>query len=227
MTEITRPAGPINNKENKLVSMPGSVMDIYVPLNHGPVPQFFNIVKYIKTATQNKDIIVGSPQIISNTDGSITVRIPYYIRTLNQGLNTVDIITIQNILEKELNVSVTLWPVRLTAPYLDAIILAQYISDELVSQSFVRVHRRIMGSCAPTTRQTAASIFLPSSILGLSIKLDGRLATETSRPRKTKQIISVGSLSAVDNSITQLGSHTTSNYKGSYTVSVWLCSYVA
>jgi hypothetical protein len=221
MTEIRT-----NNKDNKLVSIPGSVMDIYVPQSHGPVPQFFNIVKYIKTATESKDIIVGSPQIISNTDGSITVRIPYYIRTLGRGLNTVDIITIQNILEKQLGVSVTLWPVRLTEPYLDAIILARYISDELVSQSFVRVYNRIMPSCVYTTRLFAASIPLPSNILGLFIKLDGRLAKETSRPRKTKQIISFGSLSAVNGSITQIGSHTTSNYKGSYTVSVWLCSHV-
>jgi len=60
-------------------------------------------------------------------------------------------------------------------------------------------------------------------MLGIKMSLDGRLAFEKSRPRATHQIISRGTFSKLQGHIIQIASYTRTNYKNTYTITVWVC----
>jgi ribosomal protein S3 len=63
---------------------------------------------------------------------------------------------------------------------------------------------------------------LPSHILGLKIRVSGRLASERSRPRFTVQTAETGTFSKNNLSLVQVRSSTAKNKKNRYTVKVWL-----
>jgi hypothetical protein len=110
--------------------------------------------------------------------------------------------------------------VRVRYPYMDAMILAQYLSacfDRPIKQArFLAVIRRLLQQSK--TVAGSSDLGLPPHLTMVKVRLSGRLMSERIAPRQTVQVASVG----------QGGRHTTSakfeakNKRGSYTVRVWL-----
>nr|YP_009445633.1 ribosomal protein S3 [Tremella fuciformis]YP_010180089.1 ribosomal protein S3 [Auricularia auricula-judae]ATX61911.1 ribosomal protein S3 [Tremella fuciformis]ATX61932.1 ribosomal protein S3 [Tremella fuciformis]ATX61955.1 ribosomal protein S3 [Tremella fuciformis]ATX61976.1 ribosomal protein S3 [Tremella fuciformis]ATX61998.1 ribosomal protein S3 [Tremella fuciformis] len=63
---------------------------------------------------------------------------------------------------------------------------------------------------------------LPSHIVGIKVRVSGRLMTERSQPRKTVQSVQVGSFSKNNLSLVDMASYSTKNKKGAFTVKVWI-----
>lgn len=199
-------------------------VDAYVHPGHSNHVLVSNTIVYsvIAAATASLDVIVGRPLVTYSSAGAVTIQLPYYCRAVAHSLTSTRLLALQSLLARHLDRPVTLRVTYLTQPYLDATILARYVSAELLTQGFSRVMRKLLSVTGPLDATTASRIALPSCLLGLSISLDGRLSTEPTRPRMTKQSVTIGSVSQSLTSQVQLGSHTAFNVKGAYTVSVCL-----
>jgi ribosomal protein S3 len=179
----------------------------------------------IKTAVSGLDVITGRPMISHGSD-SITVTLPYYSRTPYHVLSTETLQAVRDQLSSQLGVRVQLRLVLLTTPYLDAQVLACYISEELLSQTFSRVVSQLFTVMSPIDVRSASHIALPSSLVGVKIVLAGRIEAEPMGARITDQSITLGTLSNTPHTVNAIGSHTAINALGTYTIKVWLCSYV-
>lgn len=176
----------------------------------------------LKAFTAQLDVLCGRPTLILGE--SLTIRIPYYTRVGGAALSTSALMGLQSQLSAVLGVPVVLQWLRLSQPYMDATVLAEYVSDELQGQSFSRVMSTLLGVVSPVDPSTSKHLALPSALVGIKVSLGGRLATEVSKPRATRQSITLGSLSPSRTTVNTSGSHTATNLKGSYTVKVWLSS---
>jgi len=158
--------------------------------------------------------------VLEKTLNKITVSVPYYLKegSLNHNvINTIGLIASSSTL-----CPVELELIRLEAPYLDADVLAQYLSAELMANTFRKVIVQLIRLVGPL-KNNSISIPMPGAILGVKVQLSGRLLLEPTRPRMTTQSMSLGSFTVLKNQQVQSSSFTTSNQKGAYTVKVWLC----
>jgi hypothetical protein len=122
--------------------------------------------------------------------------------------------------------------VKLHYPYLNSYILAQYIASNAQNYKLAKILRRLFSYVAPVkntsrifsenTQLEALSSVLPSHIVGLKVRVSGRLTTERSRPRQTVQTAEIGSFSKSNLSLVDTDSFTTNNKKGAFTVKVWI-----
>lgn len=176
----------------------------------------------IKSFTAKFDMLCSRPILIHGE--SITIRVYYYTRVGGSALPTSALIGLQSQLSAALGAPVILQWVRLSQPYMDATVLAEYLSNELQTQSFRRVMGKLIGSVAPVNPSTSKFLPLPSTLVGLKVNLAGRLIAERTKPRITRNSITVGSLSSSSTTMNTSASYTATNYKGSYTVKVWLCN---
>jgi len=202
----------------------------------------------LKSFGAHKDLIWGRPslalssnnvvlnsdsiQVISptnDTTGAMTVHLPYYARTSTATLTTSLMTALHSELSTAYQLPVNLVFVRLSSPYLDATILAEYLSRELQGQTFNRVMSSLVSVAGPvdnsiplTSYEDAQGLRLPASLVGLQVHLAGRLSKEASRPRMTKQSMTLGSLTTDQSHTISLSSYTTQNKKGSYTIKVWM-----
>jgi hypothetical protein len=115
--------------------------------------------------------------------------------------------------------------VKLHYPYLNRYILAQHIASNAQNYKLVKILRRLFSYVAPvknTLSLEALSSALPSHIVGLKVRVSGRLITERSRPRQTVQTAEIGSFSKSNLSLVDSASFTSSNKKGAFTVKVWI-----
>lgn len=112
--------------------------------------------------------------------------------------------------------------VRLLAPFLDADILARFLSRELHSSRFRKVVTTLFNHIGPIKPYTRLPVSYTGAILGVKIRLAGRLLEEPTQPRQTIQTASMGTFASGRLYRLQAGSYTTSNSKGAYTVKVWL-----
>lgn len=159
------------------------------------------------------DTLVGK-SIVSKATGMTTITIPCYTST-SFNPNTVNALGLQ--LSQSLGCLVELRLIYLDAPYLDATILAQWLSAELAYYSFQQAMTILKTLVGPTTNDSPVG-----SIMGIKVQLAGRLTTEFSQPRAVVQSSSLGSFKLMTHQSLQSGSHTVSNLKGAYTVKVWL-----
>lgn len=166
--------------------------------------------------TLTTDALVGKP-VMSKGTGKVTITVPYYLAQEATALNHNSINALGQQLAIDLGCPVELRLIRLQAPYLDAHILAQYLSAELATTTFLKAMSMLMTLVGPTT--TAG---MPGSIMGIKVQLRGRLMLEPSRPRMTAQSASLGTFTMLDHRALQSSSYTVSNDKGAYTVKVWL-----
>lgn len=152
----------------------------------------------------------------------LKITIGCYSRVESSMLTTMQMMNFQYVLSTMLNMPVQLEMVKLNSPYLEANLLAHYLSNELKTntQNFYKVMSRVSG--AVSHMDTLSDLFVPSFVTGMKTKLAGRLTSERTRPRFTKQTMEMGYLSFSPNTLNTAGSYTTSNYKGEYTVRVWL-----
>jgi hypothetical protein len=176
----------------------------------------------LKAFTSQLDMLCGRPTLTHGE--TLTIRVPYYTRVEGAALTTSALMALQSQLSSILGVPVVLHWLRLSQPYLDATVLAEYISDELQGQTFSRVMSMLLGVVSPVEPSTIKHLVLPSALVGIKVNLGGRLATEASKPRATRQSITLGSLSPSPTTVNTAGSYTATNDKGSYTVKVWLSS---
>lgn len=184
-------------------------------------------------SSQNVVLNSNSAKVISSfndTTAAMTVHLPYYARTSTATLTTSHMTALHSELSTAYQLSVNLVFVRLSSPYLDATILAEYLSRELQGQTFNRVMSSLVSVAGPVDNSTplttltedSQGLRLPASLVGLQVHLAGRLSKEASRPRMTKQSMTLGSLTTDQSHTISLSSHTTQNKKGSYTIKVWM-----
>lgn len=171
----------------------------------------------------------GLPQVRVGSAG-VTVQVVYYLPSHKTKASGVPALTGSSVqaLASELSTvfgqSVTLVLVRLSQPYLDAHVLAAYLSKRLAGKDkFTRVMRRLF-TTAMTAKKWANVEGLPWTLIGIKVELHGRLTSERSRPRTTVQTAEQGCLTNTAQASTQSSSYTDVNHKGSYTVKVWLCT---
>ena len=203
-----------------------------------------------KTYFLNKfpNILISNPVFnISTNKASITLF--YYggsIDNSNQSqlLNSKDILplsdTLSLIFEKEVNVQL----IRVHYPYMNSMILAQYLIKNATTNTFLHFSEAILTypSLSPDTYGTInedGSYVLPSYITGIRLELSGRLMTEQQIPRVTKKssrisnpnVNSGSSLNesginseSMNNVLVDYAKYTSKNELGSFTLKVWISS---
>nr|GEV56741.1 hypothetical protein [Tanacetum cinerariifolium] len=176
-------------------------------------------VQTIDAFFAGRNVLSGQP-VLSVGSGSVTVLVPYYTLANQAALGAESLQSLQVTLTRLFNTPVSLRLVRLTAPYLDAHILAAYLSAELATGTFSQVVRRLFTLVSPVSSGTIA---LPAYLVGLKVRLGGRLTKEKSRPRMTVQTAQLGSLAVSRTTLTHTAAHTAVNLKGTFTIKVWLC----
>nr|YP_010044448.1 ribosomal protein S3 [Trichosporon inkin]QPF23689.1 ribosomal protein S3 [Trichosporon inkin] len=141
------------------------------------------------------------------------------IKVLNR--NTVN--NLGDLLSKLFDRQVELQFVKLNYPYLNRTILAKYIRHNTNKYKF----RPIKGSLfrkRPIVKNVESnetySMNLPSHIVGMKIKISGRLKTERVLPRKTVSITKIGGFNGQKDLLIEYGSHTSKNKHRAFTVKV-------
>lgn len=181
---------------------------------------------------------LASKPVYTVTTNSVIIHVFYYIPLSGQGLNNNTVNNLGEALsklfsstnpasfsEKNAKKAVELRLVKLHYPYLNSYILAQYIASNVQNYKLAKILRRLFSYVAPvknTLSPEALSSMLPSHIVGLKVRVSGRLTTERSRPRQTVQTAEIGSFSKSNLSLVDTDSFTTSNKKGAFTVKVWI-----
>jgi len=157
---------------------------------------------------------------LERTASKAVVTVPYFMLQGTGSLNANSVNLLGRQLAATLQCPVEVRLVRLQAPYLDAHVLAQFLSIELASTTFRKAMLTLFTLVGPIKRTDQAPT---GALLGVKVRLAGRLLLEASRPRQTVQVEALGSFASHSLHTLQAASHTATNTKGTYTVKVWLC----
>lgn len=174
--------------------------------------------------------VLASKPVITVTTDKVVINVFYYMPVENQALNNNTINNLGDVLGKLFGQPVELRLTKLYYPYLNSYILAQYIALNTQNYKFVRIQRMIFGKVSivkDTESDKALASQLPSHIVGIKIRVSGRLATERSRPRQTVQTSQVGSFVKGNKSLVDIATYTSKNKKGAFTVKVWISQRVS
>jgi len=171
----------------------------------------------------------GKP-VFTITANTVIIHVFYYIPVAGQTVNNNTVNNLGERVSKLFSFSskkrtVELRLVKLHYPYLNSFILAQYIACNAENHKLVKIVRRLFSYVAPvkdTQSIEALASALPSHIVGLKVRVSGRLITERSRPRQTIQTAQIGSFSKSNLSLVDSACFTTKNKKGAFTVKVWI-----
>lgn len=166
--------------------------------------------------------LAGKP-VFTFSANSVVIHVFYYIPVTNAALNSNTVNNLGDALSTIFKRPVELRLVKLHYPYLDSHILAQYIAINSQDYTLAQIVRRVFGSISlvKNTEKALASE-LPSHIVGIKVRVSGRLMMERSRPRQTVQTMQMGSFSKDNLSLVDSASFTTKNKKGAFTVKVWI-----
>lgn len=143
--------------------------------------------------------LAGKP-VFTVTADSVIVHVFYYIPDTSKALNNNTVNNLGQTLSSLFRRPVELRLVKLHYPYLNSYILAQYIALNTLDYTLVQIARRIFGSIAPVKNTQSVNVLasdLPSHIVGIKVRVSGRLMTERSRPRQTVQTAQIGSFANV------------------------------
>lgn len=168
-------------------------------------------------------LICGSPEFLLKShlqNSAIHITIPYFSYDNLSVFETHQLYGLQQQISEKISKEIVLNFILLKEPYIDATVLAQYISEELEDGKFFKVITNIIGVVSPLG--SISELPIVSNLIGIKVKISGRLNSERSQPRMTKQSIEIGSFKLSNETNITLGSFTTSNKKGSNTVRVWL-----
>lgn len=163
----------------------------------------------------------NSHPYISNNANTIIITIGYW--SFNNNINNFSIEALGDLITKIVNTPVEIRIISLKYPYLDAYILSQWISNQLKNQKFSRITKNLFNNIASTRGIIGKNLI--GSILGIKIRLAGRLPLESSRPRFTVQSAIIGTFSingSCSNHRIECASFTSTLKQGSYTVRVWI-----
>lgn len=190
--------------------MPNATLSHLVPQVSSLVESFFAPL----------DVIASHP-IMTMTNDTTVIHVFYYAYSSDYHVNVNTINSLGELLSNVLNTSVELRLVKVNYPYMDAYILAQYISKELGLVKWTEVQRRLTASILPIKSIYGDNIIKGNTyVTGVKVTLSGRLMNETSLPRQTTKSFSIGSFKRHRESLLTLGKYTAVNLKGSYTVNV-------
>jgi len=168
---------------------------------------------------------LSSNPVFTITTEKVIINVFYFIPSKKEALNNNTINNLGDLLSKLFGQPVELRFVKLHYPYLNSTILAKYIGLNVGKHKFRRIQRKIFGK-APIVKNTeslqAQLSELPSHIVGIKIKISGRLITERVRPRQTVLTTQIGSFVSDNNSLIDFGSFTGKNIHGAYTITVWI-----
>jgi len=168
--------------------------------------------------------LAGKP-VFTVTANSVIIHVFYYIPQAGKTINNNTVNNLGEVLSKLFGRAVELRLVKLHYPYLNSYILAQYIACNAENYKLVKIVARLFSYVAPvkdTLSTEALASALPSHIVGLKVRVSGRLVTERSRPRQTVQTAQLGSFSKRNLSLVDTACFTSSNKKGAFTVKVWI-----
>ena len=173
--------------------------------------------------------ITAKPVIISTTK-QVQIYIFYYLANKKKALNYNTINNLGEVLTKLYKRPVQLRFSRLYYPFLDVYMLAQYIGVNRQDYKLVNIIRPLFNAVnVVKNTQTLKSLNcgLPSHIVGIKVRVSGRLSEERSRPRFTVQTAEIGTFSKHKLSLMQVATYTSKNKKNAYTVKVWLNQHVS
>lgn len=169
--------------------------------------------------------VLASKPVISITTSKVIINVFYYMPIKTQALNVNTINSLGERLSQVFGRPVELRLVRLHYPYLNSYILAQYIAHNTNEYNFVRIQRAILSKVSVTqdiNSIEASSSELPLHIVGIKVRISGRLMTERSRPRQTVQTFALGSFVKDNQSLVDTAQFSDKNKKGAFTVKVWI-----
>jgi len=173
------------------------------------------------------DLLASHPVMTITNDRAI-IHVFYYTHTANAYINVNTINSLGEVLSNVLNTSVELRFVKVYYPYMDAYILAQYISKELVQVKWSEVQRRLIASILPIKFIYDDNIVNGNAyITGVKVALSGRLLNEPSLPRQTTKSFSIGSFKNHREAVLTQGKYTAVNPKGTYTVNVTISQRIS
>lgn len=174
---------------------------------------------------------LASKPVFTVTSNAVIVHVFYYIPTTSgreQALNSNTVNNLGEALSSLFERPVELRLVKMHNPYLNSYILAQYIALNTQDYTLVQIVRRIFGSMSPVKESAISTLSNELSsaplgaVVGIKVRVSGRLMTERSRPRQTVQTAQIGSFSKDNLSLVDSASFTTKNKKGAFTVKVWI-----
>lgn len=165
------------------------------------------------------DLLASKP-VIDATPTTVSITVFYYMQEQQAALNANTINALGEVLTRVWARPVELRLVKLHYPYLNSDILAAFIVKNLEHDRFERVVSKLFGVATPVRHVKDSN--LPSYIIGIKIRLAGRLTTEASRPRMTVQSAQIGSFKNSTRTLIEAGQSSTANKKGALTVQVWI-----
>lgn len=180
---------------------------------------------------------LASKPIFSMQENKMVINVFYFIAAKEQALHNSTVNSLGEVLSKLYKRPVELRLVRLHYPYLNSFILAQYIAMNTRKYNFKAIMNSLFSAVRESVMATGSSASLPSQIVGLKVKISGRLATQRSVPRQTTQTAQIGTFSSsvVENKanmasdsqepvqgVVEHAAFTSKNKKGAFTVKVWI-----
>ena len=190
-------------------------------------------------------VLAGKP-VFTVLGNKVVVNVFYFIPVKNQALNNSTINSLGEVLSKLYKSPVELRLVRLHYPYLNSYILAQYIAMNTRKYNLKAITNSLFTRVQLSGPDSTP--LLPAQILGLKVKISGRLTTQRSVPRQTVQTVQIGSFSssaialsssslatremgggqvskpgaAYAEGVVEYAAYTSKNKKGAFTVKVWI-----
>lgn len=167
------------------------------------------------------NVLAGRP-VYTATSNSVIIHLFYYIPN-NGALNNNTVNNLGDVLSEVFGRPVELRLVKLHYPYMDSYILAQFIAMNTLDYKFSLITSKLLGQIKPVKNPgDIVEPELPSYIVGLKVRVSGRLVTERAKPRKTVQTVLLGSFSKNNMSLVDYASFTSKNEKGAFTIKVWI-----
>lgn len=172
---------------------------------------------------------LASKPVFTVTASKVIINLFYFIPK-GAALNNNTINNLGNVLSKLFGRPVELRLTKLHYPYLDSYILAQYIALNTLNSTFVTIQDILFDKASIVKTTESAKVLaseLPSQIVGIKIRVSGRLVTERSKPRQTVQTAQIGSFAKDNKALVDAASFSTKNKKGAFTVKVWISQRIA
>lgn len=192
--------------------------------------------KLIENYFSQVQALAGKP-VFSMLGKKVVINVFYFIAQKDQALDSSTINSLGEVLSKLYKCPVELRLVRLHYPYLNSYILAQFIAMNTRKYNFKAIMNSLFSAVRESVMATGSTTSLPSQIVGLKVKISGRLATQRSVPRQTVQTAQIGSFSssviqnkafsvqetgAKAEGVVEFAAFTSKNKKGAFTVKVWI-----
>nr|UHB41910.1 ribosomal protein S3 [Apiotrichum gamsii] len=167
--------------------------------------------KIIISEFYNSIEVLSSKEIFTVTRNKVIITNFYYCYEPTTGLNENTINNLGLLLNKIYHRPVELHIIKLSYPYLDRNILAQFVRKQTIKWRFKKIQKQLFKSI-PLSRD---------GILGIKIIISGRLTTERKKPRITVSTSKIGSFRTFNNkNITDNSSYTYKNSNGAFTVKI-------